>query len=301
MSWRIVNVSNEARLSLATERLVIRQDKNEYVVPLEDIGVLMLESRAILLSTALLDACVAHKIAVFVCNEKHIPSGVLLGYQAHSRQERVARMQISWTLPFKKRLWQSIVKQKIVNQKYALEHITQESHPNLDRLIDSVSSGDSLNREATAARYYFERILPVGSRRDTENRENGALNYGYAIIRGAVARAVVSYGFLSSLGIEHESELNNFNLADDLMEPFRPFVDYVVFTDLAKDTTDGELSREDRVRLLQVLSSDVCIGGKTQTVLRATDILVQSLVSAMEGKDPSLLLLPAFTPQEHDT
>src|SRR3989339_747416 len=124
MSWRIITVSNEAKLSLASEQIIIKQDE-EYRLPLEDIGALVLESRAILLTTAILDACAKHKIALYVCDER----------------------QLAWSLPFKKRLWQQVIKQKISNQKIVIEEITEKSHPEFINYISSVDSGDTLNRE----------------------------------------------------------------------------------------------------------------------------------------------------------
>ena len=158
MSWRIINVSNEAYVSLRQEQLVLKQE-DEHTIPLEDIGVLLLESRAILVSTALLDACVRHKIAVFVCDEKHLPSGILLGYQQHSRQVKVIEKQLAWAEPFKKRLWQNIIRQKIKNQQTVLEKLAGKEFPDFEIYASSVNSGDTLNREATAARAYFPRFF----------------------------------------------------------------------------------------------------------------------------------------------
>ena len=297
MSWRIITVSNEAKLSLASEQIIIKQDE-EYRLPLEDIGALVLESRAILLTTAILDACAKHKIALYVCDERHMPSAMLLPYQQHSRQSKVIERQLAWSLPFKKRLWQQVIKQKISNQKIVIEEITEKSHPEFINYISSVDSGDTLNREATAARAYFDTLLPENSTRGSEDRINGGLNYGYAILRGAIARSLVAYGFLSSVGIHHESELNNFNLADDLLEPYRPIVDLHVFTNIASN--DGELTKGDRSLLVGILASEISIGGKFQSVLRAMEITAQSLVSATEQGDHSLIQLPIISTRSHD-
>lgn len=277
---------------MSNDQLVIRQEER-YQVPLEDIGILMLESHAIVLTVALLNACTKHKIAVFVCDDKHLPSGMLLGYQQHSRQAEAIASQLAWTKPFKRRLWQLVVKWKINNQAYVIRKVKDSAYPEFTRYANEVGSGDPLNREATAARHYFRELLPANSTRNSEDRINSALDYGYAIVRGALARSIASYGFLGSVGIHHANMLNNYNLADDLMEPYRPFVDLFVFTSLASGNTE-RLSVEDRARLVEILVSDVCIGNTTQSLLRATELTVQSLVTATEAKDVFALRLPSF-------
>lgn len=259
-------------------------------MPLEDIGALLLENRAITVSVALLDACVRHKIAVYICDEKHIPSGMMLGYQQHSRQSTVIEAQMKWSEPFKKRLWQSIVKQKIQNQKSVFEEIVGEKSPEFERYRCSVDSGDTLNREATVARLYFSKMLPDGCTRSTEHIYNHALNYGYAIIRGAMARSIVAYGFLSSVGIKHTNELNNYALVDDLIEPYRPYVDQFVFKNIPRE--DSVLEKSMRDQLVSLLTHPVELGGKTYTLMRAMEITAQSLVTATTEKDAMKLQLP---------
>lgn len=289
MSWRVINISNRAHLSLKQNNLIIKQE-DEVSLPLEDIGVIMLENQAITTSVALLNACVQHKIALYVCDEKHMPSGVLLGYQQHSRQSKIIYAQIHMTEPLKKRLWQNIVKQKIKNQKIVFEHILQTQDTQFDNYIRSVNSGDTLNREATAARLYFSKLFPYGHTRSMESTQNTALNYGYSIIRGAVARSLVAYGFLSSVGIKHSNELNNFALADDLMEPYRPLVDLFVFRNI-KDS-ENYFTKEIKNNLIGLLTTEVKINGDFCTLLRAIEVTAQSLVTALNEKNSDRLLLP---------
>ena len=273
------------------EQLVLKQD-TEYTIPLEDIGVLILESHSIMVSTALLDACTRHKIALFVCDSKHMPSGILLGYQQHSRQLKVIETQLAWAEPFKKRVWQNIIQQKIKNQQMVLEKIIDEKFPEFEMYARSVNSGDTLNREATAARLYFSKLLPNGSTRNSEDHINSALNYGYAILRGTIARSVVAYGFLASLGVHHASELNSFNLADDLIEPYRPALDLFVRKEITLDSSnDSELSKEDKGKILSILTLPVSLDGE-QTIIHAMEMTAQSLVTASEQKDAGLIKLP---------
>lgn len=292
MSWRIISIAEKSYLSLSLENLVIKQDSEEFKVPLEDIGVIVLENRTITTSVALLDACIQHKIAVLICDEKHTPSGTLLGYQQHSRQSKVIKEQLLWTEPFKKRVWQNIIKQKLQNQLAVLEKISKKDFPNFENYINSVNSGDTLNREASAARLYFDFLLPDGCVRSSEHVINAGLNYGYAILRGAIARSIVAYGFLSSVGIQHKSELNNYALADDLMEAYRPYVDYLVFTKIPAESES--FSKEMRDELVGVLTHSVIIDGIRQSLLRAMEITAQSLVTITTEKDPSRLLLPVL-------
>lgn len=290
MSWRVVSISKQSYLSLHHENLLIRQDDEEFSVPLEDIGVLLIESRQTVLSAALIDACVRHKVALFVCDEKHLPSGILLGYQQHSRQSGVIAAQLAMTEPFKKRLWQRVVIRKIQNQEAVCRAVLGNVSSPFSYYAKTVHSGDPLNREATAARVHFSSLFPPGVTRETDHVLNAGLNYGYAILRGAMARALASYGFLTSMGIMHVSELNNFALADDLMEPYRPFVDDCVFRTIKP--TGEELTKEMRDSILAILTTDTLIGEKNQSILRAVELTAQSLVTAIEEKDPERLLLP---------
>ncbi len=293
MSWRVVNIANEARLSLKNNQLIIKQDE-ECQIPLEDIGVLMLESQAISISSALLSACANHKISLLTCDEKHLPNGILTGYQNHSRQNKVITQQLSWTEPFRKRLWQKIVKQKIKNQAEAICIITGDLSKKESILIyePGINSGDTTNREGAAARIYFSKLFLEKETRDTDNKTNAALNYGYAILRGVIARSLASYGFITSIGIKHDSELNQFNLADDIIEPFRPMIDITVFKEILNQSKEGELTKDDRIKLISILTKDCLINGNKQSVMRAIEMVVQSLSSATDKKDFDLLVSP---------
>lgn len=291
MSWRIVSVSNHAYLSLRANNLIIKQDE-EFSVPLSDIGVLLLESHAITVSAALLNALVEHKVATFTCDEKHLPTGLLLPHHQHSRQRKAMEQQLSWSEPFKKRLWQRIVIAKLKNQANVVAAHSAEAERKILQYAESVQSGDPLNREATAARCYFEALLPDGVYRGSEHVHNAALNYGYAIIRGALARSIVAYGFLPSLAIKHQNELNNFSLADDLMEPYRPVVDRFVFS--AVDASLPALTKETRQELAALLTAPVMLGEQTLTVLRALECTARSLSTASAAKSADELLLPVI-------
>ncbi len=287
MAFRSIMIESPAQLSLRDEQLVIRTDR-EHTVPLEDISALLLENRRSTITTAALARLGQCGCAVFLCDEKHIPCAVLTPFQQHSRALTVLRSQLDATEPLKKRLWQSMVKAKIGNQARCLRLAGKEAEAQtLSALAERVRSGDSENAEATAAQLYFPALFSEDFTRGEENGWNAALNYGYAILRGCTARTLSVYGFLPSLGIHHRSTLNAFNLADDLMEPFRPLVDLLVFSSF---DPEDELTPERKRTLFNCLNLDILSGGQRHSVSYAIEREVQSLRRAYEEKQPELTL-----------
>ena len=218
MAWQNLLISRPARLTLKNRQLRCEQDSGEVNLALEDITSIVLESPQITLTSALIAACADENIAIITCDETHTPNGLLTSFLPHSRQAGMLRVQMAWSKPFTKRLWQLIVKQKITNQAATLKLCGKE-HARLNKLATEVDSGDTKNCEAQAARLYFN-LLFEGVSHDTFRRHgddlpNAALNYGYAVLRAAIARELVQFGFIPALGIHHCSELNAFNLADD--------------------------------------------------------------------------------------
>ena len=230
-------------------------------------------------------------------DEKHLPCAVLTPYQQHSRGLSVLRMQMSMTEPAKKRLWQSIVKAKIENQAICLqltEHTAEAD--TLRTMIDRVRSGDSENVEATAAQLYFPALFGQGFTRGEENGINAGLNYGYAVLRGCIARHLTVYGFLPVLGLHHRSTLNAFNLADDLIEPFRPVVDLLVSRSIA---AEDELTPPQKRLLFNCLNLDILSGRQHHSVSYAVERLVQSLGRVMERPETKLTLPALLESEQH--
>ncbi len=216
-------------------------------------------------------------------------------FHGHSRNSLSARKQAEWSEPFKKRCWQKIVRQKITNQAHVLKELNNDQHLQLINLLQKVDSGDSKNIEAQAARIYFQNLHP-NFKRWNDSFISSGLNYGYAIIRGAIARSLVAYGFLPVFGLHHSSELNAFNLADDIIEPFRPQVDRMVINIAStKDEGSGELSKQDRAEIASVLSSQIIINEEYVSFTRACDVTVMSLQKATDSKDSKDLKLPSLT------
>lgn len=259
MSWRSVVIANPAALSLHDKALVVAQDGRQARVMLEDISVLVLDHAQITLTAALLSACAEAQIVVVTINASHLPNGALLPYLPHSRALKVMTAQLAISQPTRKRLWQRIVQHKIRNQGAVLAQLAKkDAARHLQRLADEVHSGDPDNLEAQAAQIYFSALVNPGFGRAQTRFYNAAFNYGYAVVRAAIARTLTSYGFLPAFGLFHHNEQNAFNLADDLIEPFRPFVDRAVLTEHRVEP-DRDLEPTDKARLVSLLHAQIAL------------------------------------------
>lgn len=291
-------IQNPAKLTLSKGQIALRNEQGEHSLPLEDIAALILESPEIALTSALLSACMEQGVMVLTCNAAHMPNGALHPFLPHSRQSKVAHIQLSWSEPLRKRLWQRCVQAKITNQALCLEAFrSKEEAKRLHALANKVQSGDPDNIEAQAARYYWPVLLDSNFTRGGTDGVNAALNYGYAVIRAFVARSQVAYGLIPAFGIHHESELNAFNLTDDLMEVLRPQADALVFMmreDGELTTEDGSLSRENRQKLATLGTAFCQMEEQRQNLMNACDRMAAGLVSAIEGKSAALLPVPRF-------
>ncbi|MGJ8696047.1 MAG: type II CRISPR-associated endonuclease Cas1 [Verrucomicrobiaceae bacterium] len=251
-----------ARLSLRKKQLVIHLDDGERTFACEDIGVLVLQNSAISLSSALLNALLESGAVVVICNERHLPSGLILPTITHTELVPRLMAQLETGQPARKQAWKAIIQAKIIAQR---NEIAPPAATALNRLAQTVRSGDPDNYEAQAARIYWPSMFPeryaANDKRDSDSESlfNSALNYGYAIIRASVARALVSAGLHPALGVFHHRRSNPFCLADDLMEPLRPLVDRAVKRILAKahEPNDRRLLPEHRRVLLQLLNTTV--------------------------------------------
>jgi CRISPR-associated protein Cas1 len=297
MAWRGLHLTRPSRLSYADGQIVVAQDDGEVRLALEDVAWVVLDSPRSTLTGSLLSACMTAGIALVVTDETHTPSGVALPFHRHHRQAGVVRIQIEASAPLKKRLWQAVIQAKIENQAAALDAVGAGGGRTLREMARRVGSGDPNNTEAQAARYYWGQFWPRFRRDDDGDRRNKMLNYGYAIIRSGIARAVVACGLLPALGLKHTSISNAFNLADDLVEPLRPFVDVVVWKTVGNGAPCREdLSLEDRRAMAGVLLAEARLGEETLTLLSASERVAESVVRCLEGGTPSLVELPAFAP-----
>ncbi len=287
MAFRTVVIGNDARIRVHSRQLLVEQDET-LAIPAEDIAVLVLEHPRIRVSCASLSLLTSQGVAVVTCDDEHMPTGILLPYCQHSRQLSAVRKQLAASKPLKKRLWQRIVRSKIENQALCLEDLERDGASRLREYKSAVTSGDTTHVEAAAARYYFPRLMP-GITRHSGQGPDAALDYGYAIVRAAIARYLVGYGLYPPFGIHHDGQLNAFNLADDLLEPFRPMVDRRVITDgIDASTIEG------RRELVALLHEPCMLVGQLRTVLTAIDSAAQSVVRALYRKDDAQLLLPVL-------
>ncbi|HBX88974.1 MAG TPA: type II CRISPR-associated endonuclease Cas1 [Marinilabiliaceae bacterium] len=284
---------NPAYLSTRNEQLIINlpdaqgmdNQSGQNSIPIEDIGVVITDHQQITLTHALIDKLLTNNCALISCDSTHHPAGLLLPLSGNTVQSERYRTQIGASLPLKKQLWQQTIKAKIGNQAELLKNTSSVNVENMYHWASKVSSGDGENHEARAAAYYWANIFPIQSfkRGRDEDPPNNILNYGYAILRALVARALVASGLLPTLGIHHHNRYNAFCLADDIMEPYRPFVDKIVL-DIVKSGVDySSLSKEIKWRLLSIPQVDVIINEKRSPLMIAVSQTTASLNDCFEG------------------
>jgi CRISPR-associated protein Cas1 len=292
VAWRGLHVSRATRLSLADNQIVASQDEEEARVSIEDIAWIVLDSPQVTLSTALISACMDAGVVVVTTDRTHTPSGLMLPFHRHHRQAEMAELQVGLSAPLKKRLWQTIVRMKIENQAANLKACGQDATA-LRAMAHLVGSGDPDNTEARAARAYWPRLFADFLREDDSDKRNALLNYGYAVVRSAVARALVAVGLIPAFGLNHASVTNAFNLADDVVEPFRPFVDNQVWRLTAKGPVkEGQTTVEERRLLASILTETAAFGAETVSLLTATEQAAESLVRAMQTSSATVLQMP---------
>ncbi len=295
MAWKGLHLSRPAKLSTADGQIVVAQDDGEARIPLEDVAYVILDAPHATLTSTLLSACMEAGVVVVATDQRHTPNGIFLPFHSHHRQAGVAALQTALGEPLKKRCWQKIVLAKIGNQAAHLEVQGRAGAEAIRAMAGLVGSGDPDNVEARAAREYWSRLFDDFARSDESDLRNKLLNYGYAIVRAAVARALVAFGCLPAFGLHHQSAANAFNLADDIVEPFRPFVDAVAYERAAGREAASELTIEDRRAAAGVLTRDCRVAGETLSLLAATEKAAESLVQAMEGRSAAPLKLPEMT------
>jgi CRISPR-associated protein Cas1 len=293
MAWKGLHLSRPARLNTADGQIVVSQDDGEARVPLEDLAYVVLDAPHATLTSTLLSACMEAGVVIVSVDARHTPNGITLPFHSHHRQAGVAATQVSLGEPFKKRCWQRVVVAKIENQAAHLESVGREAQA-LRAMAKLVGSGDPENVEARAAREYWRVLYENFTRDDTGDLRNKMMNYGYAVARAGIARALVAYGLLPAFGLHHASVTNAFNLADDLLEPFRPFVDAFAAARTKEREKSDDLTIDDRRAMASVLLTNATVGKETLSLLAASEKAAESLVQAMEGSSAALLRLPSF-------
>lgn len=295
MGYRVIFLANPVKLSTKNEQLLI--DNGEVTkVPLEDIECIVADTLQLNITARLLTKFAEYAISFYVTDQGHHPCGVFIPVSRHSRHMSVLQCQIDMTSPAKKKLWKQIVRRKIENQATALKLCGVEGWHEIDCIKNMVKSGDSENMEAVAAAKYFRLMFGKSFVRAQENGINAALNYGYAILRGTIEKYLVAYGYEPALGIFHKSSLNSFNLADDLIEAYRPLVDLFVKEYVSEDE---ELKTALKAQLVNLLNANVVIDNRLFACARAIELTVSSLTGFIQGNKNELLLPAIIDLEQH--
>ena len=293
MIKRTLFFGNPAYLSTKNEQIVIsypNQEQETKTVAIEDIGVIVLENQQITITNGLLEKLTNNNVALINCDQQHMPIGLLMPLSGHTKQTERFKHQLNASVPLKKNLWQQTIACKIRNQAGLLK---ERGIPmrKMELWAKEVTSGDALNHESRAAVYYWEKLFKLDNftRGQKELPPNNLLNYGYAILRAITARALVSSGLLPTLGIFHHNKYNAYCLADDIMEPYRPYVDLIVCHILETEDHVEELTIGIKKELLSIASIDVVIDGKNSPLMVAVSRTTNSLQECFEGSSRKIL------------
>ncbi|MBO1927834.1 type II CRISPR-associated endonuclease Cas1 [Thiomicrorhabdus sp. 6S2-11] len=284
MIKRTLEISNPVYLKARKQQLVIEKEQEVVAsVPFDDLGILLLAHPQIVLTQAVITACHDVNAVIIHCSSKYLPISLTQSIASHSLHAKTLREQIALSTVRQKQLWQQIVIEKIHQQLHTLS-LFGKNHPEIERLAKNVHSGDKHNYEAQAAQKYWPTLMGANFHRDFEESGiNQLLNYGYAIIRAAVARAIVKTGFHPSLGLNHHNQYNGFCLADDLMEPFRPWIDEITL-----NQESYNLNQETKASYLQILASDVLFKDRQMPFMIALDYFVAQVKQSYQDKTTQL-------------
>lgn len=283
MSWRTIVITKRAKLDLQLGFMVVRGEDTTKVA-LNEIAVVLIESTAVSLTTSLLAELAKRKVKVIFCDEKRNPSSELVSYYGSHDTSNKIRKQIAWRQNTKEAVWTEIVSEKIRKQKELLELLGKEEAELLSSYLQQIAWNDETNREGHAAKVYFNALFGLDFTRTEDNLINAALNYGYSIILSSFTREIVANGYITQLGLFHDNMFNQFNLASDLMEPFRPLVDKCVL-----EMKLEQFEHEEKMWLVDIQNQEVQIDGKIQYVSNAIKIYCKSVFDALNEDDSALV------------
>lgn len=285
MGFRTIAITKRAKLNLTMGFLEIRGDQNIKVY-LDDIDILVIDNQAVSMTAALITALMKKKIKVIFCDEKRNPQAELIPYYGSGDSSRKVKNQIAWSNQIKECIWTLIVKEKIRNQAAFLKELGKvREYELLEDYVDNLSLGDKTNREGLAAKVYFNALFGMGFRRDEETAVNSALDYGYSLLLSSVNKEISYNGYITQLGLFHDNIYNPFNLASDLMEPFRILVDRRVFA--ARFT---KFETDEKYEMLHLLETEIKIGGSKQILTNGIRIYVRSVFDALCDNNPEEIL-----------
>lgn len=287
MIKRTLLVENKSSITTRNLQLIIKSEIRESSIPIEDIGFLVLDNPEIYLSIPAMNLIIENNTAIIICGTNHLPNGMFLNLNSHHIQQEIFKNQIEASMPLKKQLWQQTITEKIKNQGLLLEKITVTKNT-FEFLASKVLSGDTTNMEGVAAQFYWKNFPFPNLENEGIKRErygdypNNFLNYGYAILRAATARALSGSGLLNTLGIHHKSKYNAFALADDIMEPFRPIVDEKVF-EIMQKYDNQELNSVLKAEMLQILTRTVYFKDEKSPLMVGLQKTASSLQQCFTG------------------
>lgn len=290
MTWRTVVLTQDSKLSLRLNHLVVKND-GVVTIPLSEIGQVIVENPNIVMTGHILNALSKNKIMTIICDDKHMPYTHLNLIYGHFRQAKMIKEQIAWTDNRKDILWQEIIKCKIRNQKSVINYYNKDSNLNhFDRYIEQVELADETNREGHAAKVYFNALFGMDFIRGIDTPINWALNYGYSLLLSLFTRIITTKGLLTEIGIHHRNQYNHYNLASDFMEVYRPLIDSIV-----KKYVEDEFDERVKHQLLDVFNKKVYIKNKYQYLANSIEIYIDSIIKYMKSGNRKHLSFPSFT------
>ena len=295
MGFRTLEISHAAEIHIREGQLEIATEEGTALVPIEDISQIMVRGANIRLSTMDISILSREKVAIMTLDEKYLPTAIVLPFEGHARQSKLMHAQVNVTEEKQRELWLQIIKKKIANQSRALSIMGLDGAEEIAKYVDSANEQNADYNESIAAKKYFE-FYHEGLNRRTEEPINSRLNYGYAVVRSAIARKLVATGFHPTFGIHHNNQLNTFNLADDLIEPYRAIVDLIAHENVGSNV---QLSKSERKELAHVLHNACIVDGTKMNVMSAIDIMVESLKRIILEDSDEMLKLPVIIPVEY--
>jgi len=283
MLKKSILIEKKSKISCKNLQLVIKSELREATIPIEDIGFIVIDNPQVYISITAMNLLIDNNASIIICNTSHLPNGMFLNLNSHHVQQEIFKKQLAASVPLKKQLWQQTIIEKIKNQGILLKTITKSKN-NFEFLASKVLSGDTTNMEAVAANFYWKSFLEHDFKRKRfGDYPNNFLNYGYAVLRAATARALSGSGLLNTAGIHHKSKYNAFALADDIMEPFRPIVDEAVHY-IMQHYDEQELNTEIKSELLQILTRTVYFKTEKSPLMVALQKTASSLQQCYSGK-----------------
>lgn len=294
MGFRTLEISREAEIHIREGQLEVTTKEGTITVPIEDLNQIMVHGANIRLSTMDLSILSQNKVSVMTLDDRYLPTAIVLPFEGHSRQSRLMHQQVSGSREKYMELWIQIIRQKINNQSKTLSIIGRNGAEKIAEYAENIAEWNVDYNESLAAKEYFE-FYHEGLNRRTDDPVNSRLNYGYAVVRSAIARKLVATGFHPTFGIHHDSQLNAFNLADDLIEPYRAIVDLVAHEVIGSNVI---LTKTERRKLANVLHDACIVDGMKVTVMAAIDLMVESLKRIILEDGERKLKLPTVIPIE---